>query len=109
MPATMLLPRVGFVPRFLPAFLGHVPELAADVGLICLDRADELLKAAFVPCLTETVEHEPRGFLRNLQVAMQLHAGHALEVGDVEVDGEGPLAQGKPGTSSMVVPVRTLK
>ena len=46
------------------------------------------------PRLTQTLAHEPRRFLANVQIAMQLHRRHAFQVRHPEVDGDGPLAQG---------------
>ena len=39
----------------------------------------------------DAVQYEPSGLLRNPDVPLQLHAGHALEAGHFQVDGEDPL------------------
>ena len=81
-----------------PLGLGHVASAPPEVGFVDLDRSGEGLQAAGVPGLPESVEHEPGRLLGDLEVPGELHAGDALEVSDVDVDGEDPLAEGEPGT-----------
>lgn len=69
--------------------------LAAHVGFVHLDGTGEGVRRARLRfCgLAQAMEHEPRGLLRDLQVAVEFHAGYALEVRRVEVDAGGPDAQ----------------
>ena len=57
------------------------------------DQRRDLREPAPHPTQRHAVQHEPCGLLGDVQVAVQLHAGHALEAGQAEVDGDGPLAQ----------------
>ena len=54
--------------------------LAAHEGLVHLNRAVEGAHLRF-PCTPDTVREVPGRFLRDAEVAVQLHAGDALEIG----------------------------
>ena len=75
--------------------VAHVPSLAAEVRLVHFDRPGVPAAAAVAadPRLADAVQHEPCGRLRDTQIAVQLHARHALEARQAEIDGDGPLAQ----------------
>ena len=64
--------------------------LAAHVRLVNLHRAIELLRRV-APRLADAVQHEPCGGLTHAQIAVQLHARHALQVRQAHVDRERPL------------------
>lgn len=86
-------------PRDLSGFDGfvHVPGLAADVGLIDLDGAAQLLEAAGLHGEPDSVQHEPRRLLRDPERPPQLvGADSILGVGD-EPDGRKPLVQPERG------------
>ena len=81
-----------------PLGLGHVAPASPEVGFVGFDRTGEGLDTAGVPGLPEPVKHEPGCLLGDLDIVVELCAGDALEIGHVDVDGEGPLAEGEPGT-----------
>ena len=64
--------------------------LVLGSGFVRFDRAGEGFLLCLAPCLSDAVQHEPGGLLRNPDVLLQLHAGHALEAGHFQVDGEDP-------------------
>ena len=66
-----------------------VAFLAADERLVHLDRASELF-ALVIPCFAQAVREVPRGLLRDPEVAVELHAAHALEVRGEQVGRERP-------------------
>ena len=76
-----------------PLRLAHVLAFPADVGFVDFNRAGEVARLVLRPDLAESVEHEPSGLLSDLEIAVQLHRGDALEAGGLEVDGEDPLAE----------------
>ena len=84
----------SFHPPFPQPFVSvFVGLLSPYVGLVDLaSPASELLLIR--PCLPDPVRHEPGRFLRYLEIPVQLHAGHPLETGQVQVDGDDPLLQG---------------
>ena len=83
--------------------------LAAHVGLVDFHRSGELLALVrALPPFADAVQHEPGGRLADADVAVKLHAGDALEACDLEIDGDGPLAQRHP-RALQSVPVRSLK
>ena len=51
-----------------------------------------------VPSFPNTMQHEPCGFLCDLDVTIQLHVADAFEAGHIKVYGEYPLAKGNLGT-----------
>ena len=65
----------------------------ADIGLIHFNRTIERTIAIARPRFPDTVEHEPRGALRDANVSMQLHGRNTLERSQAQVDRDGPLAQ----------------
>ena len=40
------------------------------------------------------MQHEPGGRLRDTDVAVKFHAGHAGQAGQAQIDGDGPLLHG---------------
>ena len=82
------------IPECLAPGVAHVPALAAHVGLIGFHRAAELRQVFNRPGFTDALEHEPGGFLRYADVPVEFHAGHALETGQVQMDGDAPFLQG---------------
>ena len=77
--------------ELLPLRGVHVLGPAAHERLIGFDRTSERAMERCCPCLTDAVQHEPGRLLRDLEVAVELHARHALETGEAEVDGDDPL------------------
>lgn len=75
--------------KFLPLGPRHVSPLAAQVGFIDLDGASEGTDLQFVS-LAKAVQHEPCGLLADPELTVQLHRGHALDVGGERVDGDRP-------------------
>ena len=71
------------------ADLSRRPILAADERLIGLYRAYERRVLA-LPRFPDAVRQMPRRLLRDVEIAVQLHAGRALESGRQQVDGDGP-------------------
>lgn len=71
----------------------HVLAQPAHVDLVGPDRAVELIVVVMRPGFAGAVEHEPRRRLLHADVAGQLHAGHALERREAQVDRERPLPQ----------------
>ena len=68
--------------------------LASHVGLVHFDWPIKgTVIVAVVECLANALEHVPGGFLRDPDLQVQLHAGDALEAGQVQVDGVHPLAE----------------
>ena len=70
--------------------------LAAHVGLVYFNRAGVRL---IVLCerLAESMRHEPRRFLRHVEIPVELHGRHALQAGDGQIDRIGPLLEGYMG------------
>ena len=65
--------------------------LPTHVGFIGFNRADKRwIKTIAFKCRTQTVRKMPCAFLGNLKITVQLHAGHALEAGCHEIDGDYP-------------------
>ncbi len=64
----------------LPLLVAHIPALAPDEGLVHLHRPGEA-DIAVLERLADAVRQVPRILLRDLQVSVQLHTGHALEIG----------------------------
>ena len=75
-----------------PLVLVLVAFLAADVGLIGLNRTIERDGVRF-PGAPDAVREVPGGLLRDAEVAVQLHARYALEVGGEQVGRDRPRAQ----------------
>ena len=61
--------------QHLPLGVGHVPALAAHEGPVHSDWPVVRLRH---PSLADSVEHEPCGGLRDLQIPVQLQAGDRL-------------------------------
>ena len=69
-----------------------IPFLPADVCLIDLDRASELI-ARDGQGLTNAVRHVPCRLQSDTEVSVELHARHAFEVRHIEVEGNRPLVE----------------
>ncbi len=76
--------------QFLPLGAAHVPAATADVGFVRFDRASKQL-----PILRqgdpEPLRKKPRRFLCHTQVAVELHARHALETGHEQEGRDEPV------------------
>ena len=68
----------------------HVPAFAAEVRFVHFDRAMKH-RAILRQRRSEPMRQEPRGLLRDAEVAVQLHAGHALETGHHLKRGDDPV------------------
>ena len=81
------------VHQFLTFGIRHVLTLAAKVSSIDFSRAVKRL-VGVIACLdfTNTMHHESSGRLLHADVASKFDAGNALETGEAQIDGEGPLA-----------------
>ena len=79
--------------QLLPFRVAHARPLAAEIALVHLHRATEAGGRPATPRLPNPVQHEPRGLLCHFQVPVKLHARHALEIRDHEVDPERPLPE----------------
>ena len=84
--------------KLLALGLGHVASLATHIGLVYLYRADKRIGIATGPRLTNTMQHEPRRRLRHSNVPVELHAGHAFQTRQAEINGNRPLPQGDVGS-----------
>ena len=73
--------------------VAHVPTLPTEIGLIDFYRTRETAVRVGSPRLTNPMQHEPGGRLRNTNVPAQLHAAHTFQAGQAQVDGDGPLAK----------------
>ncbi len=76
--------------------IGHILPLAAYVGFIYFNRS---VKQGVIDLIdfTDPVQHIPSGFLTDLQIPVELHAGYPLEVGSEQVNGNGPFPVTKVG------------
>ena len=74
----------------LVPLVAHVLELAADERLVGFDRPEERGGAVGSPHLAEPVRQVPGGFLSDAEVAVELHARHALEVCRQQVHRDDP-------------------
>ena len=80
--------------KSLAFFSAHVPTLSSDIGFVNFDRASERRGAVRTrPGFTDAVQHEPSSRLPYSDIPSQLHARHALEAGNFQVDGYNPLAE----------------
>ena len=91
-PAVAVLPTEPRPARCLPLRLRQVLALAAHVGLIDLDGAGEQ-PAGSLYRFADTVRQVPRGFLRDVQLPVQLYRRNALLAGSAQIDGERPFPQ----------------
>ncbi len=78
------------VRQFLALRVAHVLPLAAHVGFVHLDRPREQL-AVLGQCGTQSLSQKPGGLLGDSQVAVELHARHALEAGHDQERGDNPV------------------
>jgi len=69
-----------------------VSFFAAEVGFVDFDYALQLLQLT-AASLAETVEHKPRGLLRNPNLLRQLHGGNPLTSGQKQVHRIEPFVQ----------------
>ena len=79
--------RVG---QGLPSGVAHVPATTAEVCFVDFNGTGEphpILRQG----RPEPLREEPRGFLRDTQVAVELHARHALEASHDLEDGDDPV------------------
>ena len=76
----------GFLQR--PALrVAHVGPLVAEVGFIHFNGTGEpviILRYAR-PCFPDPMQHEPCGFLADIQFPVQLHAGYRLQGSEAQV------------------------
>ena len=80
--------------QLLPLGVAHVPAFATHVGFVHLNRAGEGRSVSVPgPGFADTMQHEPRRGLPDSDIPSQFHGGNALEAGDFQVDGNGPLAE----------------
>ena len=63
-----------------------------DMGKRPDHRADKPGFVVSLPCLADALQHEPSRFLGHADIAVKLHAGDALEAGQMQIDRQGPLA-----------------
>ena len=81
-------------PRELRPFrLRHVLAASADVCLIDLDRPGKQHPLALVEAFADALEQKPCRRLSNPDLAIELHAGRALEPGGHHVERDDPLLQ----------------
>jgi hypothetical protein len=50
----------------------HVSRLSTDIGFVCFNSAGELSSDSFLHRETNTLQHEPRGFLRDAEATVKL-------------------------------------
>ena len=86
------LPHTGLA-QLLPLRVRHVRPPAAEHRLVNLNRSLKGFPKFTRPRFPYTVQHEPGALLRHVDVAMQLHAADALQVGHLKVDSENPLTE----------------
>ena len=81
----------SFHPPFPQSLVGVLVGLpSAKIGLVDFaSPASEFLLVC--PGFPYSMRHEPGRFLGYVEVPVQLHAGNALEAGQVQVDGDYPL------------------
>ena len=68
------------ISQFPPLRVAHAPSATAEIGFVHFDRASEqrpILREGD----SEPLREKPRRFLCHTQVAVELHARHALEAG----------------------------
>jgi hypothetical protein len=75
----------------------HVADLAADERFVSLDLAVHLVERLGVNGHPQTVQHEPRGFLGDAQIAGQFVAADAVLAVDEHPHGGQPLREGNRG------------
>ena len=96
-------PRVELLP------LVFIALLAADIGFIHFDRAGEGVAGWRDPRFADAMQHDPGGRLGHADIAMELHAGNALQAREFERHRKGPLPQRDMRSFQDGAPVRTLK
>ena len=96
-------PRVELLP------LVFIALLAADIGFIHFDRAGEGVAGWRGPRFADAMQHDPGGRLGHADIAMELHAGNALQAREFERHRKGPLPQRDMRSFQDGAPVRTLK
>ena len=97
--------------ELLPLRGVHVLRPATHKRLIGLHWSSEPTRERGRPRLTNSVQHEPSRLLRDLEIAVELHARHALERREAQVDADSPLPQldfralhRRPGADAEVAP-----
>ena len=88
-------PRV--VPKLLFGCLAFLFIPVLGIGLVALARRGTRVRP-FVPGLADPMGQMPGGGLPDAEVAMQLHARHALEAGREQENGHGPSVVAKFGS-----------
>lgn len=79
-------PRQGLAPG-----VAHVALAAAHVSLVHFDRTREQVAVSRRQGLADAVSHVPRGALRHVDIAVELHAAEALQVRRHEEQGVQPV------------------
>ena len=69
--------------------VGHVPALAAEVGLVHFDRTGEA-ETFLAQCGPDAMAEMPGRVPRDVGVSVQLHQRDRLQAGHEQIDGLGP-------------------
>jgi hypothetical protein len=75
----------------------HVAGFAADHAFVNFDVSAKLAATLVLHCESDTMEHEPRGFLSDAKRAMEFPRANSILVIDDHPDGGEPLVQSERG------------